>query len=144
MSYFYSSDHIGSARELCDASGTLCAGYVYDCFGRQTEFIQTISSDYGNASYFHHQRSNLDISETRPYNAKLGRFLRRDDIYERGGPNLYTYVWNSPINFLDPEGASASSSISSAISAMSGGKKKTTKVKRNKPYLIAKNVANKF
>lgn len=122
-SYFYSSDHIGSVRELCDASGTLCGDYDYDCFGRQTAFIQTNSSDYGYASYFFHQRSNMSVTETRPYDAKLGRFLRRDTILERGGTNLYAYVWNSPTNFLDPEGTSATSGISSAISAMSGGKK---------------------
>ena len=39
------------------------------------------------------------------YSTNLGRFISRDPIGYRGGSrNLYEYVFDSPINFLDPEG----------------------------------------
>jgi hypothetical protein len=35
------------------------------------------------------------------YNTSTGRWLSRDPIGERGGANLYTFVWNSPGNRID-------------------------------------------
>ncbi|MBI3927003.1 MAG: RHS repeat-associated core domain-containing protein [Armatimonadetes bacterium] len=34
----------------------------------------------------------------------LGRFLTRDPIGYDGGLNLYAYVGNDPVNWVDPEG----------------------------------------
>jgi len=38
------------------------------------------------------------------YNPSTGRWLSRDPIGEKGGINLYGFVYNSPINFVDPFG----------------------------------------
>ena len=39
------------------------------------------------------------------YNPETGRFISEDPIGLRGGdPNLYRYVGNNPINFIDPSG----------------------------------------
>jgi hypothetical protein len=43
----------------------------------------------------------------RPYDPNLQRWLTRDPIGEQGGLNLYGYVRNSPINFVDPLGFTA-------------------------------------
>jgi RHS repeat-associated protein len=44
---------------------------------------------------------------SRYYNAESGRFIREDPVGLLGGPNLYAYVGNSPINFPDPYGLRA-------------------------------------
>ena len=38
------------------------------------------------------------------YDASLGRWLNRDPLGESAGPNLYTFVENNPVRFIDPYG----------------------------------------
>jgi len=40
----------------------------------------------------------------RYYNPEMGRWVNRDPIGERGGVNLYGFVFNSPVNFIDDLG----------------------------------------
>ena len=45
------------------------------------------------------------ISGYRYYSPEIGRWGSRDPIGEEGGSNLYSFVFNSPNNFIDPKGA---------------------------------------
>jgi RHS repeat-associated protein len=46
----------------------------------------------------------LQLSGLRYYNPELGRWPSRDPIEESGGVNLYGFVLNSPLTFVDPKG----------------------------------------
>lgn len=46
----------------------------------------------------------LQLLTHRYYDPSTGRFLTRDPISYAGGINLYSYVQNNPINFIDPLG----------------------------------------
>ena len=46
-------------------------------------------------------------------NPNLGRWIQRDPIGESGGINLYQFVGNNPINYIDPLGLSGTLTINS-------------------------------
>lgn len=105
--YFTTLDHLGSVREMTDASGNLIARYDYDPFGRRTLVSGTDLADFGFTHFYYDQVSGLWFSRTRAYDPNLGRWLSRDPLEDAElsqGPNLYTYVFNDPLNNIDPLG----------------------------------------
>jgi RHS repeat-associated protein len=99
--YFFTTDHLGSIREMTDSSGAIRARYDYDPYGSRTKVLGDLESDYGFTGHYVHAPSGLHLALYRAYDAGLGRWLNRDPINERGGVNLYAYVKNSPINGVD-------------------------------------------
>ena len=127
--YYYTRDHLGSVRELTDASATVQARYDYDPYGRQTQVSGTMNADFGFTGLYVHQPSGLNLALYREYSASLGRWTSRDPIGDpnlnvlskdgnlislsgwpdepaeiRAGSNLYEYVNNDPIRKLDSWG----------------------------------------
>jgi len=102
--YYYTTDHLGSIRELSDSSGNISARYLYDPFGNSERTSGDKTATFQYCRYFHHSRSGLSFSLTRAYSPSLGRWLNRDPILERGGMNLYAYVGNRPLALKDPTG----------------------------------------
>jgi RHS repeat-associated protein len=106
-SFFYTLDHLGSIRELTDASGNVRARYSYDPYGRRIKLSGDVDADFGFAEMFFSSEANLSLTRFRAYDAESGRWLSRDPLRHaetRQGPNLYAYVGNEPISRRDPEG----------------------------------------
>jgi len=101
-SYYPTFDGNGNVSEYVDATGTVVAHYEYDAFG------QAVASGT-KADDFSHQFSTKQLdAETglhyygyRYYNSSNGRWLGRDPIGERGGVNLYGFVFNGAISTID-------------------------------------------
>jgi RHS repeat-associated protein len=104
--YYFTRDHLGSVREMTDTTGTIKTRYDYDPFGRQIKTSGTMDSDFGYAGMYSHSPSGLSLTLFRAYCADLGRWLSRDPLAEKEGFNLYAYVLNNPINFVDLYGLS--------------------------------------
>jgi RHS repeat-associated protein len=105
--YYYTTDHLGSIRDLMDASGTLRTRYSYDPWGRRIQLAGDLDTDFGFASMFWSSEASLNLTHFRAYDPGLGRWLSRDPLFSaeaREGPNLYTYVGNEPVSRVDPEG----------------------------------------
>lgn len=102
--FFYTRDHLGSIREVVNNSGSVVARYDYAPYGRRTKLSGTFDSDFGFTGHYFHAPSGLHFAPFRGYSADLGRWLSRDPIGEAGGINLYGYVFNNPVNWLDPLG----------------------------------------
>jgi RHS repeat-associated protein len=104
--YYYTRDHEGSVRELCNSSGTILTRYTYDVYGKTTASYLSGSVDatFQYAHSYVHKTSGLLLMLFRFYDLTIGRWLNRDPIGEDGGSNLYEYVQNRPDGMIDPLG----------------------------------------
>jgi len=110
---FYHQDWLGSVVMLTDASGAKAQSYSYDAWGKPSGFNAsgTTIADSAIASRFLYtarefdQETGLYHYRARAYLEGLGRFVQNDPIDFAGGDyNLYRYVANNPINWVDPLG----------------------------------------
>ncbi len=101
--YFYHTDELGSVVGLSDASGTLVEQYQYGPFGANNEVSQLGNPLRYTARRFD-EDSGLYYYRARYYSTELGRFLQPDPLGYADGLNIYAYVGNDPLNFVDPSG----------------------------------------
>ena len=107
VNYFYTQDHLGSIREVLNGDGTLKARYDYDPFGKRSPNSVTsspVEADFGFTGHYYHSPSGLYLTWFRAYDPENGRWLSRDPLGEGAGRNVYLYVGNSPIGYIDPDG----------------------------------------
>ena len=102
--FYYGRDQLGSVRNLTSATGTIQSQLDYGPYGELTALTSSNQSDFGYTGLFYHQRSGLQFAERRAYDSGLKRWLNRDPIEEGGGLNLYGYVGENPVRFIDPSG----------------------------------------
>jgi RHS repeat-associated protein len=100
--YFFSYDHLGSLREVTDASGNVVSRYDYDPYGRLT-INQGTPPPFGFAHYYYHAPSGLSLTKFRAYDPNLGSWESRDPLADVFG-NPYGYAGEDPIDNLDPAG----------------------------------------
>ena len=101
----YTTDHLGSIRELVDASsGAIRASYDYTPYGIRTKLSGDLESDFGYTGHYTNARTGLVFAPYRAYDPVLARWISRDPSEEDGGINLYGYVENGPIEAVDPLG----------------------------------------
>ena len=105
QNYYYSRDHLGSIRELTDASRTIRARYDYDPYGRKTKLEGDLDADFSYTGHYYHSPSGLVLALYRAYDSDLGRWLSQDPIsFSAGDINLYRYCFNDCMNWVDPNG----------------------------------------
>ncbi len=102
--YLFTRDHLGSIREMTDASGTIQARYDYDPYGRRTKISGNLDADFAFTGHYYHAVSGLHLALYRAYDADAGRWISRDPIRESSGINLYLYARSDPIDRVDPSG----------------------------------------
>jgi len=101
--YYYHFDGLGSVAALSDVNSVIVERYSYDVFGEPNT-----TSSIGNPYMFTGRRFDSETSiyyyRTRYYKPDIGRFLQTDPIGYAGGLNLYTYVGNNSVSYVDPWG----------------------------------------
>jgi RHS repeat-associated protein len=87
------------------ADGTIIQQMDYDAFGRVIQDTNPGFQPFGFAGGLHDRDTGLVRFGARDYDAETGRWTSKDPIgFDGGDENLYTYVDNNPINFIDPLG----------------------------------------
>ena len=77
---------------------------IYDVFGNIVNQTGSSSGNLGFHSKYYDQESGLNYFYNRYYNPVNGRFINEDPLRLNGGLNMYGFVYNNPITWLDPFG----------------------------------------
>jgi RHS repeat-associated protein len=106
VQYKLISDAIGSVRLVVNSvTGAVVQQLDYDEFGRVLKDTHPGFQPFGFAGCLYDPDTRLCRFGARDYDAHTGRWLAKDPIGFAGGDtNLYGYVLNDPINFVDPDG----------------------------------------
>ena len=109
--YHYVSDNIGSINYVINnatgqsstISDRIECSYEYDAFGNVIECKEKIRNIFKFAGEQYDLLTNQYYLKARYYNPVIGRFIQMD-TYHGDGLNLYTYVGNNPVRYVDPSG----------------------------------------
>ncbi len=103
--FYYHADHLGSTRLVTDSNKSIVTAVTYHPFGES--YSVESSEDYlftGKEK----DSTGLYYYGARHYDPDLGRFLTRDpysgNLVKPQSLNQYTYCYNNPLLFVDPDG----------------------------------------
>ncbi|MCK5111038.1 MAG: RHS repeat-associated core domain-containing protein [Arcobacteraceae bacterium] len=113
--YYYVKDRQYSIQAVTNSSGNIVESYSYNSFGIMTMKDQNggviFNSNVNNTITFTGRRydteSGLYYYRNRMYSATLGRFISKDPKGYVDGMNLYAYVKNNPLKYLDAFGTTS-------------------------------------
>jgi RHS repeat-associated protein len=108
--HYYFSDHLGTHGVVENATATVCEQDIdyYPYGGAQNDYCAVTPQNYKFTGKERDTESGLDNFGARYHGSSLGRFMTPDPIAGQiASPqslNLYSYVRNSPLVFIDPSG----------------------------------------
>ncbi len=106
VTYRIITDHLGSPRLVVDVvTGGVAQQLDYDEFGNVLTNTNPGFQPFGFAGGVYDGDTGLVRFGARDYDVETGRWTTKDPIRFGGGDtNLYGYVLNDPVNFVDPNG----------------------------------------
>ena len=130
--YYYLYNGHGDVTQVVDQNGNIVNSYTYDEWGNILSKQEQVSNPLKYAGEYYDEESGLYYLRARYYDPTIGRYISRDsyegEITNPLSLNLYTYVENDPLSYVDPSGHSLigaviSIGISIATSIYSSSKK---------------------
>ncbi len=107
------SDYQDSLLAIADQSGNLIQRFRYTPFGEQVDVSQGITGSHtfttkGYTSHEHIEGMDIIHMNGRIYDPVIGRMVQSDPVIQAPefilSYNRYSYVWNNPMNRIDPTG----------------------------------------
>ncbi|MFC5702312.1 RHS repeat-associated core domain-containing protein [Cohnella faecalis] len=106
--FFYLYNGHADVTALINTAGTIVGTYEYDAFGNITNKTGTMNNSIRYAGYQYDEENKLYYLNARYYDPKIARFLSEDTYRGQADDplslNLYTYVNNEPMMYVDPTG----------------------------------------
>jgi RHS repeat-associated protein len=122
VSYYYSTDHLGTARALHNGEAEACrhgrahggppngqvvADLDNDSYGNPEVTVESVAQPFRFTGRELDRETGLYYYRARMYDAGSGRFLQEDPLWLNAGDhNFYRYTWNNPLRYTDPSGMS--------------------------------------
>ncbi len=106
--YYVHPDHLGSISVVTDRDGAVKQKCTYDAWGRRTLVQGSLIFDRGFTGHEHLDEFALINMNGRMYDPVIGRFLSPDPYVQdplfAQSFNRYSYAWNNPLIYTDPDG----------------------------------------
>ncbi len=104
QNYLYLYDGKGNVTALIDGSQNVVASYRYDEFGKLLKKVAIVDQPFRFSTKQYDEQTGLSYYGSRYYSPTTGKWITRDPLGELGGINLYGFVGNNPVNWVDPYG----------------------------------------
>ncbi|NOU79772.1 RHS repeat protein [Paenibacillus sp. LMG 31459] len=106
--YYYLYNGHGDVVQIVDTAGKIVNSYSYDVWGNISNQTEEIANSFKYAGEIYDSETGLYYLRSRYYDPSIGRFIN-EDTYEGqiDNPlslNIYTYVNNNPLKYIDPSG----------------------------------------
>jgi RHS repeat-associated protein len=105
--YCYHFDATGHTVALSDSARNLVNKYAYTPFGIIAGEMEAMPQPFKYAGQHGvmSEPNSLYYMRARYYDPEVGRFISEDPMgFDGGSLNLYAYVGNNPVMFIDPSG----------------------------------------
>ncbi|WP_028578878.1 RHS repeat-associated core domain-containing protein [Desulfogranum japonicum] len=105
--YYVINDHLGAPQRMINEAGNIVWKANYLPFGKAQVTLSLVSNNIRFPGQYFDNETGLHYNWHRYYDPEMGRYLTADPIgFEGGDVNFYSYVWQDPLNWIDPWGLS--------------------------------------
>lgn len=103
--YFYHTNHIDTPILMTDQNQNVVWEGEFIPFGEPFSISGTITNNLRFPGQYYDSETDLYQNWHRDYRPETGTYIQKDPIgFEGGDVNLWRYVGNNPVNFVDPLG----------------------------------------